>query len=167
MAGSLNDILVEPICEENEKIIEEVIKRKITTAAGIAVDLLHEMEKNFGPKVREIVKEMAQNQEFSPRDGFKTPEYDLKEFCRSIDRMAAGSHRWEKVIDEPNQIGYHFTRCMYAEVFCELGEPDLGLILCTMDRPWVESYNPKLKFQRTKVLMSDDEMCDHLYFVEK
>ena len=167
MAGSLNDILVEPICEENEKIIEEVIKRKITTAAGIAVDLLHEMEKIFGPRVREIVKEMAQNQEFSPRDGFKTPEYDLKEFCRSIDRMAAGSHRWEKVIDEPNQIGYHFTRCMYAEVFCELGEPDLGLILCAMDKPWVESYNPKLKFQRTKVLMSNDKMCDHLYFVEK
>jgi len=167
MAGSLNDILVEPICEENEKIIEEVIKRKITTAAGIAVDLLHEMEKNFGPRVREIVKEMAQNQEFSPRDEFETPEHDLKEFCRSIDRMAAGSHRWEKVIDEPNQIGYHFSRCMYAEVFSELGEPDLGLILCAMDKPWVESYNPKLKFQRTKVLMSDDEMCDHLYFVEK
>jgi len=167
MAGSISDILVEPICEENEKIIEEVIKRKITTVAGIAVDLLHEMEKNFGPKVREIVKEMAQNQEFSPRDYCGTPEHDLKEFCESIDHMAAGSHTWEKVIDESDQIGYQFTRCMYAEVFCELGEPDLGLILCAIDKPWVESYNPRLKFQRNKVLMNGDEMCNHLYFIEK
>jgi hypothetical protein len=81
--------------------------------------------------------------------------------------MAAGSHRWEKGIDEPDQIEYNFTRCMYAEVFCELGEPDLGLILCATDKSWVESYNPKLKFQRTKVLMNGDEMCDHLYRIEK
>jgi hypothetical protein len=44
MAGRLNDILAEPICEENEKIIEEVIKRKIKTAANVAVDVLREME---------------------------------------------------------------------------------------------------------------------------
>lgn len=167
MAGSLNDILVERICEENEKIIEEVIKRKIMTAAGVAVDLLHEMEKNFGPKVREIVKGMAQNQELSPRKNYGTPEQDLKDFCESIDHMAAGSHQWEKIIEEPNQIGYQFTQCMYAEVFCELSEPDLGLILCATDKPWVESYNPKLKFHRTKVLMNGDNMCDHLYTIEK
>jgi hypothetical protein len=65
MAGSLNEILVEPICEENEKIIDEVIKRKMMTVAGVTVDLLHEMEKNFGPRVREIVFEMTQNQEVS------------------------------------------------------------------------------------------------------
>ena len=72
MAGSLNDILVEPICEENEKIIDEVIKRKMMTVAGVTVDLLHEMEKNFGPRVREIVFEMTQNQEVSLRDDFGT-----------------------------------------------------------------------------------------------
>lgn len=167
MSGSLNDILVEPICDENEKIIDEVIKRKMMTVAGVTVDLLHEMEKNFGPRVREIVFEMTQNQEVSLRDDFGTPEEDLKNFCASIDHMAAGSHRWEKSINEPDQIGYNFTRCMYAEVFCELGEPDLGLILCATDKSWVESYNPKLKFQRTKVLMNGDEMCDHLYRIEK
>jgi hypothetical protein len=167
MAGSLNDILAESISKENEKIIEEFIKRKITTAAGVAVDLMHEMERNFGPRVREIVKEMAQHQEFPPRDKFGTPEQDLKDFCENVDHTAAGSHRWEKVTNEPNQIGYHFTRCMFAEVFRALGEPDLGLILCATDKPKVEAYNPKLKFQRTKVLMNGDEICDHLYFIEK
>jgi hypothetical protein len=167
MPGSINDILVEPISEENEKIIDEVIKRKIKTAAGVAVDLLHEMEKHFGLKVREIVKQMSQNQDLSPRDDYGTPEQDLKDFSAIIDHMATGSHQWQKIINKPDQIGYHFTRCMYAEVFCELGEPDLGLILCASDKPWVESYNPQIKFHRTKILMDNDEMCDHLYIIEK
>ena len=43
------------------------------TVAGVTVDLLHEMEKNFGPRVREIVFEMTQNQEVSLRDDFRDP----------------------------------------------------------------------------------------------
>ena len=72
-----------------------------------------------------------------------------------------------RVIEEPGRIGYHFTRCMWAEVYRELGEPELGLVICASDEPAVKAYNPQLAFERTKVLMDGDELCDHIFLVEK
>ena len=167
MPGSLNDILPEPISEENEKILLDMLKRKMKGAAGLAVRLLHAMEERFGPEAREVVREMAEHRKPTPRADVGEPETDLREFCARLDRGCAGSHRWERVIDEPDRIGYHFTRCMWAEIYRELGEPDLGFVICAGDEPAVRSYNPKLGFKRTKVLMNDDEVCDHVFYVEK
>jgi hypothetical protein len=54
---------------------------------------------------------------------------------------------------------------MYAEIFNELGEPDLGYVMCARDEPWVKSFNPKLGFKRTKELMGGSNMCDNTYYV--
>ncbi len=167
MPGSLNDILPEPISEENERILLDLLKQKMKGAAGLAVQLLHAMEERFGPEAREVVRDMARNTELAPRTDAGEPETDLREFCVRLDKGCAGSHRWEKVIDEPDRIGYHFTRCMWAEIYRELGEPELGLVICAGDEPAIRSHNPKLGFKRTKVLMSGDEICDHIFYVEK
>jgi len=166
MPGSLNDILPEPISEENEKAILELLKRKMKGAAGMSVRLLHAMEERFGPEARQVVRDMAQNRSVSPRPEAADPEQDLREFCARLDKGCAGSHRWEKVIDEPGRIGYHYTRCMWAEVYRELGEPELGFVICAGDEPAVKSFNPKLGFRRTQVLMNGDDMCDHIFLVE-
>jgi hypothetical protein len=55
---------------------------------------------------------------------------------------------------------------MWAEVYRELGEPELGWVFCAGDEPGVRSWNPKLAFQRTKVLMDGDELCDHVFYVK-
>ena len=83
-----------------------------------------------------------------------------------IDGAAAGSHCWQRVIDEPDRIGYRYTRCLYAEILRELGEPELGLVICARDEPWVKSYNPGLGFRRTKTLMEGDQVCDHVFYVK-
>ena len=167
MPGSLNDILQEPISKENEIIILDLIKRKMTVCADLAVELLKEMEKRFGPEVRQVVKEIAQNQEFLLNEDLKEPEEALKEFCNMADKAAIGSHSWVKAINKPDRVGYNFTRCMYAEIFRELGEPDLGWVVCARDEPWAKSYNPKIQFKRTKTLMEGDKICDHIFYVEK
>jgi hypothetical protein len=166
MPGSLNDILPQPISEENEAVILDLLKRKMTVSLDLAVQLLNEMEKRFGPEVREVVQQMAKEQVFPPEDEFSLPNEDLSKFCTMIDHAAAGSHRWERVIEEQERIGYQFSRCMYAEILNELGEPGLGMVICARDGPWVKSYNPKLSFRRTKTLMEGDEMCDHIFLVE-
>lgn len=167
MGGSLNDILPEPITDEQEEIILELLKRKMTSGAGLAVRLLRAMEKRFGPEAREVVKEMAEGREPSPRPDAGDPERDLRGFCARLDKGCVGSHQWERVVDEPDRIGYEYTRCMWAEIYRELGEPALGFILCAGDDPAVRSYNPRLGFRRTKVLMNGDELCDHVFLVEK
>ena len=165
MQGSLNDILPEPVSPESEAILLDLLKRKMAASARLAVDLLHAMEARFGPEAREVVREMAQGRAVSPRPEAGDPETDLHDFCAQLDRACAGSHRWERVVDEPDRVGYRFTRCMHAEVFCELGEPELGWVLCAGDEPAVRSYNPALGFQRTQTLMEGDPECDHVFYV--
>jgi hypothetical protein len=167
MDGSLNDILPQPISNKSEEIILEILKRKMKGAAGFTVRLMRAMEERFGPAAREVVKDMAAKRPVKPRPNAGDPQKDLHEFCDRLDRGCVGSHRWTRVVDEPDRIGYHFTRCMWAEVFRELGEPDLGFVICAGDEPAVKSHNPKLGFQRTKVLMKGDEVCDHVFFVQK
>ena len=165
MPGSLNEILPEPISPENEAALLELIERKMKGAAGVAVRLLHAMEERFGPEARELVREMAQGREPEPRPDAGDPRADLQEFCTRLDRGCVGSHSWERVIDEPDRIGYHYTRCMWADAFRALGEPDLGYVICAGDDPAVRSHNPGLRFGRTQVLMHGDDVCDHVFYV--
>ena len=167
MQGSLNHILPEPISEETEQVVLEHIKMKMKGAAGVSVMLLHAMEERFGPEARDVVREMARRGQVEPRPDAGDPEADLHAFCDQLERACVGSHQWERVVDEPGRIGYRFTRCMWAEVFRELGEPDLGLVICAGDEPMAKSYNAALGFRRTKVLMAGDDVCDHVFLVEK
>ena len=167
MPGSLNDILPEPISPENEAVLLDLLKRKMTVCLDLAVDLLRAMEQRFGAEAREVIREMAGDQEFDIREDVGEPAADLHSFCTMIDQMAAGSHRWERVVEEPDRVGFRFTRCMYAEILRELGEPELGMVLCARDGPWVKSFNPGLGFHRTKILMDGDDACDHVFYVER
>ena len=167
MQGSLNEILAEPISKENEEILLKHLKAKMTSAARVAVRLLHAMEKHFGPEARDVIKEMIADLKSEPRPDAGDPEADLQQFCQNMERGCAGSHRWERIINEPDRIGYHFTRCMWAEIFRELSEPELGRLMCAGDKPAVKSWNPKLDFKRTKMLSRGDQMCDHIFYVRK
>ena len=167
MPGSLNNILHEPISEENERIILDVLKRKMKGAAELGVRLLHAMEIRFGPEAREVIREMINDSNTTPRSDAGEPEEDLQQFCESLDKGCAGSHLWNRIVDEPDRIEYRFTRCMWAEIYRELGEPELGFVICAGDEPAVRSYNAKLTLKRTRVLMSGDEICDHVFYVRK
>jgi hypothetical protein len=166
MQGNLNDVLPEPVSEENTRYIDALIKRKATTAAGIAVRLLQAMDARFGTEARDVLREMTKNiqMDLNPQPG--DPQDDLQIFCDQLDAACIGSHRWERVAEAPDRIEYNYTRCLWAEVFRELGEPDLGFLLCAGDEPAVQAFNPALGFKRTKVLMHGDDVCDHVFLVE-
>ena len=167
MHGSLNEILSEPISEQNEKVLLELFKEKLQGAVGFAVSLLHAMEKRFGSEARQVVREMIDRRDIKPRPDASEPEKDLKEFCKRLDHACVGSHRWQRVADEPDIIAYKYTRCMWAELFRKFGEPELGYVICASDDRAVRSYNPKLAFKRTKVLMNGDDCCDHTFYISK
>ena len=167
MTGSLNDILPEPISKANEKVLLELLKRKMKLACGFAVELLHVMEERFGKEeVRQVVRSMAEKSEYELRANPDEPREDLRQFCTQLETNCVGSHRWERVFEGPDRIEYRFTRCMWAEAFRELGEPELGFVICAGDEPALKAYNRKLGFLRTKVLMNGDEICDHAFFVD-
>ena len=166
MPGSLNEILPEPVSPRNEEAILALITRKMKSAANMGVRILHAMEERFGPQARQVLKDMEARMEPSPAPDAGDPCDDLHDFCDALDRGCVGSHRWERVIDEPGRVGYHFTRCAWAEIYRELGEPEIGWLYCAADEPGVKSRNPKLGFTRTKLLMKGEDICDHIFYVE-
>jgi hypothetical protein len=167
MNGKLNDILPEMIGSQSEEIIQELVKRKMTGAARLAVDMFHAMEERFGAEARDVVSDMIKNRGAdSVPQGTGDPRQDLRDFCDRVERGCAGTHRWKRIIDEPNQIGYEFTRCMWAEVFSELGEPELGMYYCASDEPTVKAYNDRIGMKRTKTIVQGDKTCDHIFYIE-
>ena len=166
MQGGLNTILPEPISAENEKVILEMVKRKIKNASEVGVRLLHAMEERFGPEAREVMREMVRNPRPAPRTDPGDPRADLKEFIADLDEACVGSHHWEKVAEEPDRVAYWFSQCTWAEVYRELGEPELGYAFCATDGPAVSAHNPRLGFTRTKVQMNGDPGCNHVFYVE-
>ena len=167
MQGNFSSILPDHIGEESEAILTELLERKVTGAAGLAVELLHAMEKAFGKKARDVMMDLVRNREKEPRDNPEDPKTDLRTFCGNLDRGCIGSHRWERIQETENKVAYRFTDCLWARVFRTLGEPDLGFYYCAGDEPSVRSYNPALGFRRTQVLMKGDEICDHVFYVSE
>ena len=167
MHGNIRDILPVAISDESEKIIQETIDRKVKSAARFAVSLFRALEEHFGPETRQVLKKFVFDRQPEIRSNPGEASEDLHTFCGNMEKACIGSHRWQKLCNESDKIGYSFSRCLWAEAFREAGEPDLGFYFCAGDEPAVKAYNPGLGFRRTKVLMKGDEICDHIFLVEK
>jgi hypothetical protein len=86
-------MLPAPISAANERLLLELLKRKMQTAAAVGVQLLHAMEERFGPAAREVIRDMVQKQPPRPRPDVGDPAADLQEFCANLEQGCAGSHR--------------------------------------------------------------------------
>ena len=80
-------------------------------------------------------------------DGARTRDHDL-EFSIL---------KWET-----EAIEYDVSRCLYAELFRELGEPELGAVLvCDADLYLVEQVTgPEVEYRRTQSIMQGGSFCD-------
>ena len=153
MQGTFQSILPDKISEETEAILNDLLKRKMKGAASMLVRVMRIMEKKYGSEVYDVVRsEMGKWSPRAPED-CGAPEDDLHEFCDRLDKGCVGSHRWERVVDEPDRIGYRYTKCLWAEIFNELDAHDIGHWLCDGADPAVRSYNPHPPFQRPAVPM--------------
>jgi len=64
----------------------------------------------------------------------------------------------------PKKFFFNVTRCRYADMYKELGIPELGALLsCSRDKALIEGFNPKIKFTRTQTLMEEAKFCDFRY----
>ena len=73
-----------------------------------------------------------------------------------------------EVIEESGQtFGFNVTRCRYAEMYRDLGIPQLGPILsCSRDFALIEGFNPRIRLTRTQTLMEGASFCDFRYRLE-
>jgi hypothetical protein len=56
------------------------------------------------------------------------------------------------------------TGCRYAQFYKELGEPELGfLLVCSLDFPFAEGFDPDIKLTRTQTIMQGATHCNFRY----
>jgi hypothetical protein len=61
-------------------------------------------------------------------------------------------------------LSFNVTRCRYAEMYRDLGIPELGVILsCNRDFALIRGFNPEIKLTRTQTIMEGADFCDFRY----
>jgi len=64
----------------------------------------------------------------------------------------------------PERLAFDVTRCRYAEMYRQLGIPELGAILsCNRDAALMGGFNPDVAFTRTQTIMGGASHCDFVY----
>jgi len=65
-------------------------------------------------------------------------------------------------------LDFNVTRCRYAEMYRELGIPELGAILsCNRDFALIKGFNKDAKLTRTQTIMEDASHCDFRFIFEQ
>ncbi|MBP6775464.1 MAG: L-2-amino-thiazoline-4-carboxylic acid hydrolase [Gemmatimonadaceae bacterium] len=82
-----------------------------------------------------------------------TKAWELNDALK-IDVLAQDEQRYD----------FNVTRCRYAEMYRELGIPELGAVLsCNRDFSLIEGYNTDVTLTRTQTLMEGAACCDFRY----
>jgi predicted ArsR family transcriptional regulator len=62
------------------------------------------------------------------------------------------------------RLEFDVTRCRFAEMYKELGIPELGAVLsCNRDGAFCQGFNPAIKLTRTQTIMEGADHCDFRY----
>ena len=103
----------------------------------------------------ENLKDVAKWEELINEEGWENNEaYGLQD----IETVEATNNRFVMKI----------TRCRYAEIWHELGFPEIGYeIHCHSDFAWWDhpAWNPKVRFKQQKTLMKGDNCCLFIQFI--
>ena len=63
-----------------------------------------------------------------------------------------------------SNFDFNVTRCRYAEMYRNMGIPELGSILsCGRDGHFCAGFNPRLTLERTQTIMGGARHCDFRY----
>ena len=107
-----------------------------------------------------VIRNMAREagQQTAEESGSNT----LADLAQVMQSWSCGGLLEEEILEQ-SETAYAFnvTRCQYAERYEALGVREFGNCLsCCRDQPFIEGFNPKIRFQRTQTIMEGAPICD-------
>lgn len=144
-----------------------VLRRRLIEARIVA-PLLQAMAAEFGAErvhaiARDVIRGIAraQGDELARTYGGRS----LPVLHGTLDRWTADEALTLRLHEvSETSLAFDVTRCRYAEMYRELGIPELGAILsCNRDGALVEGFNPDVELRRTQTLMGGGSHCDFRY----
>jgi hypothetical protein len=94
----------------------------------------------------------------------------------SLADFAASLEDWKKddamridlLEQSEHKFFFNVTRCRYAELYQDLGIPELGRILsCNRDASLMQGFNGDIRLTRTQTIMEGAPLCDFRYELEQ
>lgn len=144
-----------------------VLKRR-EVEARILAPVIDAMAAEFGRDkvlaiLSETIKDIARKQGADMAD--QMGGSDAPTFTQSLEAWTRGGALELDVIkDDATQVDHNVTRCRYAEMYRDLGIPELGAILsCNRDFAMIEGFAPEAKLTRTQTILSGASHCDFRY----
>lgn len=133
--------------------------------AGIVVPLIKGYIMELG-RERAIVLATQAIQEKSREAGRQMAEEmgsnTLSDLARIMSSWTEDGSLKEEIIERTDKTYFfNVTYCRFAEKYDEMGIKEFGYCLsCSRDKPFIEGFNPNIKFQRTQTIMEDAPCCD-------
>jgi fumarate reductase iron-sulfur subunit len=92
----------------------------------------------------------------------------LEHFAKTVEIMSRDDALVQVVLEQDEKKFYtNCTRCRFAEMYKQLGMPELGFLLsCGRDFAMTKGFNPKLTLKRTQTIMEGAEYCDFRFHLE-
>ena len=144
-----------------------VLKRR-AIEARILAPVITAMAAEFGAEavhrvLRDVIVGIARSQGgalAATCDGNSTAD-----LAGTLDRWKAdGALEMDVLEQNDERLSYNVTRCRYAEMYRELGIPELGAILsCGRDGALIEGFNPTVQLTRTQTILGGATHCDFRY----
>ncbi len=93
---------------------------------------------------------------------------DLKAFAQAKEPWTRNNALEIEVLTaDDGQYSFNVTRCRYAEMYNELGIPELGFILsCGRDYAMSQGFNSHIKLSRSQTIMQGASHCDFRYVAD-
>jgi hypothetical protein len=144
-----------------------VLKRR-TIEARILAPVIKAMAAEFGTDrvhavLSRVIVEIAKSQgaAMAARCDGNSPA----DLAGTLDQWKAdGALEMDVLEQNDEKLSYNVTRCRYAEMYRELGIPELGAILsCGRDAALIEGFNPMVQLRRTQTLLGGASHCDFRY----
>lgn len=141
-----------------------LLKRR-EVEARLMAPLLDALGEAFGRErvleiIRQVIVEIAREQgaQLSQRMGGDS----LEHFAGSLTEWAAdGALQFEILEQSGGQFFFNVTRCRYAEMYRDLGVPELGVLLsCNRDHALIEGFSDNVTLTRTQTIMEGAPYCD-------
>lgn len=136
--------------------------------ARILAPVVDAMAEAFGrEEVIEIlsktIKEIARDQGAEMARHMK--DQDAAAFAKSLEAWTRdGALDLEILREDSGAVDFNVNRCRYAEMYQDLGIPELGKILsCSRDSALIEGFAPKAKLSRKNTILSGATHCDFRY----
>ncbi|PZC40940.1 MAG: NADH pyrophosphatase NudC, Nudix superfamily [Chloroflexi bacterium] len=165
----IKKIITDSINIEEKNIFNLSLLQKRGIEADVLIPFIRNLENKLGKKqahklAQSAIKEIAKKQgdQFSKAMN----RNDLKGFKEIQDTWSGAGNDiiFEILKEDESTLDFNVSRCRFAEMYKQLGAPDLGYILsCGRDFSLSEGYSDKIHLSRSQTIMEGADFCDFRY----